>query len=172
MLNSHDFKHISAEDAVRVCLLLALDYVFMGQEVRHVIVDEIVTLVDDFYEWDAFPWGEHMWGEFHDRVYNVVSKKRKEYMKGFAEKGSKFQEIHSLLITSNSPNFLVSISPDYAHILCHLYGFTLLFLCISLSGKLLALELRDTVLEIFITVYDSMLLMKKIQRNLFSHITP
>lgn len=48
MLNSQDFNHISAEDVVRVCLLLALDYVFMGQELRHVMADEIVNLVDDF----------------------------------------------------------------------------------------------------------------------------
>ncbi|GJZ29882.1 ulp1 protease family, C-terminal catalytic domain-containing protein [Tanacetum coccineum] len=74
------FNKLDAEDVVRVCLLLALDYVFMGQELRHVITNAIVNLVDDFYKWDAFPWGEYMWSFFHERVYNVAVDRRKFHL--------------------------------------------------------------------------------------------
>lgn len=61
---------------MRVWLLLAVDYVFMGQEITHVMVNETVVLVDDLDAWNAFPWGEHMWEEFHDRIYMLVSNQR------------------------------------------------------------------------------------------------
>ncbi|GKB03739.1 phospholipase-like protein, partial [Tanacetum coccineum] len=69
------------DDVVRVCLLLALDYVFMGQESKHVLLKPIVNLVDDLSEWYKFPWGEYMLREFHKRVYNVVAKHRKYHLK-------------------------------------------------------------------------------------------
>nr|GEV93877.1 phospholipase-like protein [Tanacetum cinerariifolium] len=50
------FAKLDDEDVVRVCLLLALDFVFMGHELRHVVLKPIVNLVDDFYKWDALPW--------------------------------------------------------------------------------------------------------------------
>ncbi|GKA43377.1 phospholipase-like protein [Tanacetum coccineum] len=57
------------DDVVHVCLLLALDFVFMGFELRHVISKEVLNLVDDFSAWDNFPWGQHMWEEFHKRGF-------------------------------------------------------------------------------------------------------
>ncbi|GKA76994.1 phospholipase-like protein [Tanacetum coccineum] len=74
------FNKLDDEDDVRVCLLLALDFVFMGQKLRHVITNPIVNLVDDFYKWDAFPWGEYMWSFFHKRDYNVVADRRKYHL--------------------------------------------------------------------------------------------
>nr|GEU44652.1 retrovirus-related Pol polyprotein from transposon TNT 1-94 [Tanacetum cinerariifolium] len=66
------FNQLDDENDVRVCLLLALDYV-MGHELRHVITNSIVNLIDDFSKWDQFPWGEYMWSFFHKRDYNVVA---------------------------------------------------------------------------------------------------
>lgn len=57
VLQNESFNKMSNEDVVRLCLLLALVYVLMGQELRHVMSNEILCLVDDFYAWDAFPWG-------------------------------------------------------------------------------------------------------------------
>ncbi|GJU46313.1 phospholipase-like protein [Tanacetum coccineum] len=71
------FAKLDDEDDVRVCLLLALDFVFMGHELRHVVSKPIVNLADDFYKWDAFPWGEYMWSFFHKRDYNVAVTHRK-----------------------------------------------------------------------------------------------
>ncbi|PWA69048.1 phospholipase-like protein [Artemisia annua] len=95
-LEDKKFKQLAEPDAVRVCLLLAADFCFMGQEIRHVMVKEIVALVDDLDEWKAFPWGEHIWQEFHDRNYMSVSNKRSEYMEEYARKGSAYQAVYNL----------------------------------------------------------------------------
>ncbi|GKB16400.1 phospholipase-like protein [Tanacetum coccineum] len=78
------FAKLDDEDVVRVCLLLALDFVFMGHELRHVVSKPIVNLVDDFYKWDAFPWGEYMWSFFHKRDYNVAVTRRKFHLEKLA----------------------------------------------------------------------------------------
>nr|GEV95379.1 phospholipase-like protein [Tanacetum cinerariifolium] len=65
-----DFNNPLDDDVVRVCLLLALDFVFMGFELIHVISNEVLNLVDDFSAWDNFPWGHYIWEEFHKRVHN------------------------------------------------------------------------------------------------------
>ncbi|GKE36105.1 hypothetical protein Tco_1455427, partial [Tanacetum coccineum] len=47
LLNSQtDFNNLLDDDVVRVCLMLALDFVFMGFELRHVISKEVLNLVD------------------------------------------------------------------------------------------------------------------------------
>ncbi|GJX77225.1 hypothetical protein Tco_0324036 [Tanacetum coccineum] len=51
------FAKLDDEDVVRVCLLLVLDFVFMGHELRHVVSKAIVNLVDDFIN------GMHFHGE-------------------------------------------------------------------------------------------------------------
>ncbi|GKA21965.1 hypothetical protein Tco_0707927 [Tanacetum coccineum] len=79
--NDVAFNNLDDDDVVRVCLLLALDYVFMGQEIKHVLLKPIVNLVDILSEWDKFLWGEYMWREFHKRVYNVVAKHREYHLK-------------------------------------------------------------------------------------------
>ncbi|GKB74974.1 phospholipase-like protein, partial [Tanacetum coccineum] len=68
--NQSNFDKLLDDDVVRLCLLLALDFVFMGYEMRHVIANELLNLVDDLAAWNDFPWGEHMWIELHHRVYN------------------------------------------------------------------------------------------------------
>ncbi|GJX41951.1 phospholipase-like protein [Tanacetum coccineum] len=65
-----DFNNLLDDDVVRVCLLLALDFVFMGFELRHVISNQLLNLVNDFSAWDNFPRGQYIWEEFHKRVYN------------------------------------------------------------------------------------------------------
>nr|GEX19512.1 hypothetical protein [Tanacetum cinerariifolium] len=72
------------EDVVRVCLLLALYFVFMGHELRHVVSKPIVKLVDDFYKWEALPWGEYMWSFFYKRDYNIVVTRRKFHLEKLA----------------------------------------------------------------------------------------
>lgn len=75
LVNDADkFKELDDEDAVRVCLLLALEYVFMGYETRHVIENELLVLVDDLAAWNAYPWANRIWKVFHKSVYNVGSK--------------------------------------------------------------------------------------------------
>ncbi|GJR26210.1 phospholipase-like protein [Tanacetum coccineum] len=78
LLNNHTkFNKLLDDDAVCVCLILSLDFCFMGFELRHVNANELFGLVDDLSAWNDFPWGEYMWKEVHKRVYNNDCKYRK-----------------------------------------------------------------------------------------------
>ncbi|GJW73291.1 phospholipase-like protein [Tanacetum coccineum] len=75
LLNNHtEFNKLLDDDDVRICLLLALDFVFMGFELRHVIANELLGLVDDLSAWNDFPWGEYMWIKLHKRGFVVAFK--------------------------------------------------------------------------------------------------
>ncbi|GJX89683.1 RNA-directed DNA polymerase, eukaryota, nucleotide-binding alpha-beta plait domain protein [Tanacetum coccineum] len=52
--NQSNFDKLLDDDDVRLCLLLALDFVFMGYEMRHVIANELLNLVDDLAAWNDF----------------------------------------------------------------------------------------------------------------------
>ncbi|GJX94717.1 RNA-directed DNA polymerase, eukaryota, reverse transcriptase zinc-binding domain protein [Tanacetum coccineum] len=60
------------EDAVRVSLLFVLEIVFMGREEFLNVPLHILTLAEDFFAWNSFPWGEYMWRYFYKRTLNVV----------------------------------------------------------------------------------------------------
>ncbi|PWA79180.1 phospholipase-like protein [Artemisia annua] len=74
LLRGDRWSSISDDDAVRVCLLIACELVFMGREDRNVIPNHIMALVEHFHEWNVFPWGEYMWDKFYTRTVNVVPK--------------------------------------------------------------------------------------------------
>ncbi|GJZ02784.1 hypothetical protein Tco_0520745 [Tanacetum coccineum] len=67
---------LSDMDAVRVCLLLVAELVFMGKEDRNCIPRHLVSLVEDFDCWNMYPWGEYMWVKFYQRTVNVVADHR------------------------------------------------------------------------------------------------
>ncbi|GKA35432.1 hypothetical protein Tco_0721923, partial [Tanacetum coccineum] len=54
------FSKICDEDAVRVCLLLSLEVIFMGRKLVHEFDDSLMRLVENLEAWNAFPWGEHI----------------------------------------------------------------------------------------------------------------
>ncbi|PWA50646.1 phospholipase-like protein [Artemisia annua] len=74
LLRGDRWLTLSDDDAVRVCLLIACELVFMGREDRNVIPNHIMALVEHFHEWNVFPWGEYMWEKFYTRTVNVVPK--------------------------------------------------------------------------------------------------
>ncbi|GJR86757.1 phospholipase-like protein [Tanacetum coccineum] len=97
LLNNHtEFNKLLDDDVVRVCLLLALDFVFMGFELRYVIANELLGLVDDLSAWNDFPWGEYIWIELHKRVYNDDSKYRERHLKKLAIMGPTFMTTYTL----------------------------------------------------------------------------
>ncbi|GKD17241.1 phospholipase-like protein, partial [Tanacetum coccineum] len=63
---------LSDMDAVRVCLLIVVELVFMGKEDRNCILKHILSLVEDFDSWNDYPWGEYMWEKFYKRTVNVI----------------------------------------------------------------------------------------------------
>jgi hypothetical protein len=76
------FGTLSDEDAVRICLLLALDVVFMGRLLDEQVDDKLLRLVEDLETWNSFPWGEHIWRQLYNQLLNVVSKHRWKHLKG------------------------------------------------------------------------------------------
>ena len=91
-----EFDELSNDDAVRLCLLLFLENIFMGKQERNLIPNEILVLVDDFYAWNAFPWGEYIWVEFHNKIYNAVSKVRDRHLIEIASKGDRYTATYTL----------------------------------------------------------------------------
>ncbi|GJW42339.1 phospholipase-like protein [Tanacetum coccineum] len=100
--NTETWIGLSDMDAVRVCLLLVAELVFMGKEDRNCIPRHLVSLVEDFDCWNMYPWGEYMWVKFYQRTVNVAAKHR---------------EFH-LVKKKQNPNYY----PTY-----NLYGFPLSF---------------------------------------------
>nr|GEW32621.1 phospholipase-like protein [Tanacetum cinerariifolium] len=74
LLNNHiEFNKLLDDDVVRVCLLLALEFVFMGFELRHVVANGLLGLVDNLSTWNDFPWGEYMWIELHKKDFGSLT---------------------------------------------------------------------------------------------------
>nr|GEU85486.1 phospholipase-like protein [Tanacetum cinerariifolium] len=57
-------------DAVRVCLLIVIELVFMGKEDRNCIPRHIVSLVEDLDAWNDYSWSEYheIWWSKKDNV--------------------------------------------------------------------------------------------------------
>ncbi|GJX42661.1 phospholipase-like protein [Tanacetum coccineum] len=53
------FSQLCNEDAIRVCLLLCLEVIFMGKLMVKEVDDTLMRLVKSLEAWNAFPWGLH-----------------------------------------------------------------------------------------------------------------
>nr|GEV97377.1 phospholipase-like protein [Tanacetum cinerariifolium] len=71
-------------------------FVFMGFELRHVIANKLLGLVDDLSARNDFPWGEYIWIELHKKVYNNDSKYRERHLKKLAVMGPTFMPTSTL----------------------------------------------------------------------------
>ncbi|GJY27072.1 phospholipase-like, aminotransferase-like mobile domain protein [Tanacetum coccineum] len=76
------FSKLSDEDAIRLCLLLSLEVIFMGRELVSVVDDVYLRMVNDLDAWNSFPWGEHIWRQLYDSIRNVSSKHKLEHLAG------------------------------------------------------------------------------------------
>ncbi|GJV00398.1 hypothetical protein Tco_1329668 [Tanacetum coccineum] len=76
------FSKVNDEDAIRVCLLLSLEVIFMGKELVLVVDDVFLRMVNNLDAWNSFPWGKHIWRQLYDSIRNVSSKHKLEYLAG------------------------------------------------------------------------------------------
>nr|GEV83220.1 phospholipase-like protein [Tanacetum cinerariifolium] len=76
-------------DVVRVCLLLVEEVVFMGREKFLNVHVHILTLLEDLYAWDAYPWREYMWTFFYQKTLNVIPKHVEMHLKLKNQAGKK-----------------------------------------------------------------------------------
>ncbi|PWA54984.1 Nonaspanin (TM9SF) [Artemisia annua] len=73
------FIKLSDEDAVRVCLLLSAQVIFMGREMLSVVDDVYLRMVENVENWNDFHWGEHIWRQLYDAIRNTYSSQKLEY---------------------------------------------------------------------------------------------
>nr|GEW64468.1 ribonuclease H-like domain-containing protein [Tanacetum cinerariifolium] len=55
--DENKFSKVSDEDAIRLCLLLSLEVIFMVRELVSVVDDVLLSMVDNLDAWNTFPWG-------------------------------------------------------------------------------------------------------------------
>lgn len=89
------FGIICDEDAVRLCLLLALEVIFMGRLLVQEVDDSLMRLVENLDDWDAFPWGEHIWRHLYDEILDVADKHKWDFLQGI-NKDHKFVPTYTL----------------------------------------------------------------------------
>nr|GEX56189.1 phospholipase-like protein [Tanacetum cinerariifolium] len=68
------FGNLCDKDSVRLCLILALEVIFMGRLLTCLVDDSLFGLVENLEAWNDFSWGEHVWTQLYDSIKNVVVK--------------------------------------------------------------------------------------------------
>ncbi|GJY88241.1 phospholipase-like, aminotransferase-like mobile domain protein, partial [Tanacetum coccineum] len=76
------FSKLSDQDAIRLCLLLSLEVIFIGRELVSVVDDVYLRMVNDLDAWNSFPWGGHIWRQLYGSIRNVSSKNKLEHLAG------------------------------------------------------------------------------------------
>ena len=99
------FSKLSDQDAVRVCLLLSVQVIFMGREMSSVVDDVYLRMVENFENWNDFNWGEHIWRQLYDAIRNIYSKQKLEYSLAGFVLGFKVRIITQILLMDCFFNF-------------------------------------------------------------------
>nr|GEW52210.1 phospholipase-like, aminotransferase-like mobile domain protein [Tanacetum cinerariifolium] len=76
------FSKVSVEDAIRLCVLLSLEVIFIGRELVFIVDDAFLRMVNDLDAWNSPSWGEHIWRQLYDSIRNVCSKHKLEHLDG------------------------------------------------------------------------------------------
>ncbi|GJZ44104.1 phospholipase-like protein [Tanacetum coccineum] len=76
------FGKLSDDDAIRLCLLLALEVIFMGHLLTFNVDDTLFSLVGNIEAWNSFPWGEHLWCHLYNEIKNLKERHGDEHYYG------------------------------------------------------------------------------------------
>nr|GFA66823.1 phospholipase-like protein [Tanacetum cinerariifolium] len=76
------FGKLSDDDAIRLCLLLALEVIFMGRLLTFNVDDTLFSLVKNIEAWNSFPWGEHLRCHLYDEIKNLKERHGDEHYYG------------------------------------------------------------------------------------------
>ncbi|GKB72773.1 hypothetical protein Tco_0934185 [Tanacetum coccineum] len=76
------FRKLCDQDSIRLCLILALEVIFMGRLLTCPVDDTLFRLVENLEDWNCFPWGEHIWTHLYDEIKNVIEKHSDEHYFG------------------------------------------------------------------------------------------
>ncbi|GJU59866.1 hypothetical protein Tco_1237632 [Tanacetum coccineum] len=76
------FGKLSDDNAIRLCLLLALKVIFMGHLLTFNVDDTLFNLVENIEACNSFPWGEHLWCHLYDEIKNLKERHGGEHYYG------------------------------------------------------------------------------------------
>ncbi|GJT83122.1 phospholipase-like protein [Tanacetum coccineum] len=76
------FGKLSDDDAIRICLLLAVEVIFMGRLLTFKVDDTLFRLVENIEAWNSFPWGEHLWCHLYNEINNLKQRHSDEHYYG------------------------------------------------------------------------------------------
>ncbi|GKA40104.1 hypothetical protein Tco_0732697 [Tanacetum coccineum] len=76
------FRKLCDEDSIRLCLILALEIIFMGRLLTCPMDDTLFRLVENLEDWNCFSWGEHIWTHLYNEIKNVIEKHSDEHYFG------------------------------------------------------------------------------------------
>ncbi|GJX71100.1 hypothetical protein Tco_0308271 [Tanacetum coccineum] len=79
------FGKLVDDDAMRVCLLLALEVIFMGKKLVDEVPDTLMHLVENLEVWNDFRWGEYIWRHLYNQILNLVNKNKWEHLQGLSK---------------------------------------------------------------------------------------
>ncbi|GKC21338.1 hypothetical protein Tco_1023488 [Tanacetum coccineum] len=82
LVDEETFGKLYDEHALRLCLLLALEVIFMGRLLTFNVDDTLLRLVDNLEAWNSFPWGEHLWTHLYDEIKNLKERQSDEHYYG------------------------------------------------------------------------------------------
>nr|GEU46936.1 phospholipase-like protein [Tanacetum cinerariifolium] len=89
------FCKLSDDDAIRLCLLLALEVIFMRRLLTINVDDTLFSLVENIEAWSSFPWGEHLWCHLYDEIKNLKERHSNEHYYGLF-KGRNYVSTYTL----------------------------------------------------------------------------
>ncbi|GJX64502.1 hypothetical protein Tco_0298845 [Tanacetum coccineum] len=75
------FRKLCDQDSIRLCLILALEIIFMGR-LTGPVDDTLFQLVENLEDWNCFPWGEHICTHLYDKIKNVIENNNDEHYFG------------------------------------------------------------------------------------------
>ncbi|GJY00230.1 phospholipase-like protein [Tanacetum coccineum] len=66
------FQNLCDQDFIRLCLIIALEVIFIGRLLTCPVDDTLFRLVENLEDWNCFPWAEHIWTHLYDEIKNVI----------------------------------------------------------------------------------------------------
>ncbi|GJZ71133.1 phospholipase-like protein [Tanacetum coccineum] len=73
------FRKLCDQDSTRLCLILALEVIFMGRLLTCLVDDTLFRMVENLEDLNCFPWGEHIWTHLYDKIKNVIKNHSDEH---------------------------------------------------------------------------------------------
>ncbi|KAM0066229.1 putative phospholipase [Helianthus debilis subsp. tardiflorus] len=72
---NRSLDRLSDLDAVRICLLLLVEFGFMPCDPRALVHLNLLELVEDLVSWNTFPWGSYVWKSLYKQLHNTPAKR-------------------------------------------------------------------------------------------------